>query len=748
EYDKELKGFVFVLEGNSLINKMKLPRTTKQTLGLVQQFLTLQIFVPLGKDFSTELLITDFDNIKRRLYLSTVHKELSVTPLHAKIPLSMIKRKIWCNMCIDLVTFTYEIFRGALFQSLDGIIISANCKLRKIFTLKSKPKDTAKEDGTCIITPGPYEASNDIPPTCQLNSDVPQVTQVLNMDEIQRPEIKRILGNRGQGNICNGKTQDVSHIAFGSKILGPPPSLNRRTKAKVPGKVTKTLGSKTSCQIQNSGMPTESIPDSERLELPVWSCNDTLGQGGKRNTLQTTTNEYQNDLEIQTQKTSVSGEADFQLTSPKVPSPDENSHGRLSLKKAAKPTWEMTSDKWVFPGRFTESFQLDNTEHFGATGSSACCNLSSVQNAFIEHHSRETPDHHRNKKEVFTFLSKPRSAPYGKSPNVSLESDVFPLELELDSRGELEKTKTEDSFEGTDSSEEDDNSELIQGTENIENSHSRQGTSDSAVFKEIPLNKMSHRNEYWKNKEHSKYNFDEAVLSKPQSATMRKTESISFQRSLKPILSLSPIQSKSKSFRVIRNLSEETERYEGVSDQLERSVSKTSLQKVSKGNSCLTAQTCEYDRKKYQSNRLSSSEVQMLASMKRQQNEELQDAGISHGLSASQIDCCSVNRCITSDDHTAAWNSCFPPPVSQEHHYQKEMSPLSHSNPRNWLNVFSPPIIPGSQQLGENTKSSTKQGTPGGDHLSAEEDKVLTLLYDPCLNCYFDLNSGKYYELA
>lgn len=36
----------------------------------------------------------------------------------------------------------------------------------------------------------------------------------------------------------------------------------------------------------------------------------------------------------------------------------------------------------------------------------------------------------------------------------------------------------------------------------------------------------------------------------------------------------------------------------------------------------------------------------------------------------------------------------------------------------------------------------------GGDHLSAEEDEVLTLLYDPCLNCYFDLNSGKYYELA
>lgn len=106
---------------------------------------------------------------------------------------------------------------------------------------------------------------------------------------------------------------------------------------------------------------------------------------------------------------------------------------------------------------------------------------------------------------------------------------------------------------------------------------------------------MSQRDEYWKNKEPSKYNFEETVLSKPQSPTMRKTESISFQRSLKPILSLSPIQSKSKSFRVIRNVSEVSERYEGVSDQLEKSVSKTSLKKVSNGNSCLTAQTCVSD---------------------------------------------------------------------------------------------------------------------------------------------------------
>lgn len=29
-----------------------------------------------------------------------------------------------------------------------------------------------------------------------------------------------------------------------------------------------------------------------------------------------------------------------------------------------------------------------------------------------------------------------------------------------------------------------------------------------------------------------------------------------------------------------------------------------------------------------------------------------------------------------------------------------------------------------------------------------EEDEYLNLLYDPCLNCYFDPKTGKYYELA
>lgn len=56
EFDKEVKSFVFVLEGSSQTNKIQLPKENKQNLGLIQRFLVLQIYIPLGQDFSTELL--------------------------------------------------------------------------------------------------------------------------------------------------------------------------------------------------------------------------------------------------------------------------------------------------------------------------------------------------------------------------------------------------------------------------------------------------------------------------------------------------------------------------------------------------------------------------------------------------------------------------------------------------------------------------------------------------------------------
>ncbi|XP_055503555.1 protein CFAP20DC-like [Leucoraja erinacea] len=248
-FDKEVKSYVYILEGSCQRNKMQLPKDSKHSLGLIQRFLVLQLCVPVGQDFSTELLITDLGNIKRRLYLSTIHKEFSTTPLHAKIPLSIIKRKIWSNVCIDMVSFASAAFKGTGFQFLDRIIVSANCKLRKIFTMKFQPLDTTFEDDMYslqCISDGPTDM---IPKCCQLAIDIDQVTQLLNVVKLKRGELR--IGSqqlasadldqpssRGIVSARSVRNQDISHIAFGSKVPGPPPAISKKVGTTAPKDVS------------------------------------------------------------------------------------------------------------------------------------------------------------------------------------------------------------------------------------------------------------------------------------------------------------------------------------------------------------------------------------------------------------------------------------------------------------------------------------------------------------------------------
>lgn len=108
----------------------------------------------------------------------------------------------------------------------------------------------------------------------------------------------------------------------------------------------------------------------------------------------------------------------------------------------------------MFPESFTENVQLDKSGQFVAAQDSACHNLTSSQNASAEHQSNETGDHHVNQKEIFTFSSRPRSAPHGKSPNRSPEHCIFPLDLKQDSNQVHGEIQIADNFQGTDSSEE------------------------------------------------------------------------------------------------------------------------------------------------------------------------------------------------------------------------------------------------------------------------------------------------------
>ncbi|XP_043297914.1 protein CFAP20DC isoform X8 [Cervus canadensis] len=760
EFDKEVKSFVFVLEGSSQTNKIQLPKENKQILGLIQRFLVLQIYIPLGQDFSTELLhtevfsslcllvvglqpnrkagITDLRNIKRRLYLSTVHKELSSTPLHAKIPLFMIKRKIWCNLCIDLVAFTNEIFKGAVFQSLDGITVSASCKLRKIFTLKYKPQDTADKDAG-HDAPFPTDEPIDIiPRSCQLTTDVPQVTQLLNMTKLRQTEIK--FGghplssaesdqfiNRGAVSTRNSKHQDVCHIAFGSKVLGPPPLSGRRNNMRLSNETIRSVGSKSNRSHQQSTVE-KCVNSAEMLTLLL--------------------------PESEAQR-------------------DKENIGQI---KQTVPVL----DEWIFPENGDDMPYLASTTQSLLLGEDSCHTSCLCLEASKEsEHDHQTEETQTVPKDVFTFSSRPRSAPHGKTQTMSPEACLFTLDLKEDTSVTRSDTQTEEDFYGGDSSEEDNHS--VQGSPGP--------TTSPPELTQLTLESVLGKAAKCASKGYLKNAYAEGRTSENQNSMAKQIDIKDFETSFVPTPSLSPPGRHEYSPKIPDPIIKAKDL---PAHQVSTSTNKTFLKEISEEKLKPIAELSEYDWRNYQPSEISDSELQMLASLRRQQNEELEDTGALYGLSASQVDNCNVSISTSSDD-TTTWNSCLPPPVNQGRHYQKEMNPPSPSNPRDWLNMLSPPIVPPSQQSAERHQDSSgslsvqvnlaplitvssilhgkyraitsaallppgvdippTQGwssrTNGEEELSAEEDEeVLTLLYDPCLNCYFDPQTGKYYELV
>ncbi|XP_077459820.1 protein CFAP20DC isoform X2 [Stigmatopora argus] len=228
EYDKEVKGFVYCLEGSSKSVKMHMPDNEKMSLGLLQRFLAIQLIIPEGKDFSMELVITDAGHLKRRLFLSTVHKELSATLWHAKLPLAGVKRNIWTTLFVDLVSLTGELFKATGFLSLDGITLFANCKVRRIFTVKTVP--TVKESADVFSSEASVEEASvedPIPRSCRFPPKFCQENLVLNMAVLEKANLKRTDTNTDCGpdrhpaarstTSYRSKPQASPHRASGSK---------------------------------------------------------------------------------------------------------------------------------------------------------------------------------------------------------------------------------------------------------------------------------------------------------------------------------------------------------------------------------------------------------------------------------------------------------------------------------------------------------------------------------------------------
>ena len=62
-----------------------------------------------------------------------------------------------------MVSLVGDIWRGQTFKALESISISANCRLRRIFTMKVQPPDTVGDDGMLSVCMSGFWLSYELP---------------------------------------------------------------------------------------------------------------------------------------------------------------------------------------------------------------------------------------------------------------------------------------------------------------------------------------------------------------------------------------------------------------------------------------------------------------------------------------------------------------------------------------------------------------------------------------------------------
>ncbi|GFR65877.1 craniofacial development protein 2 [Elysia marginata] len=157
-----------------------------------------------------------------------------------------------------MVSLVGETWTSQTFRSVDQISVSANCKVRRIFTMKTQPPDTTDDDELYGCSSSNNAELDSIPKQCQIASDVTHLTQVLTLNKIKCAE--RLRSGKGVGlseQFRPGSTLDLDlnssgrkmttadgKIAFGSKAPRAPDT--GRKSARQGSLTTRSFRSQTS----------------------------------------------------------------------------------------------------------------------------------------------------------------------------------------------------------------------------------------------------------------------------------------------------------------------------------------------------------------------------------------------------------------------------------------------------------------------------------------------------------------------
>lgn len=162
-YDKSIKSHIHSLHSGSLC-KMILPKNNSTSLGIVQGFMVFQLYLFHLKNFSIEIAISDTQKTKHRLIFSTHLKDFNLNYFSALIPLGEFPIGVWVNFSVDVLGFVTHCFKGMTFKSIDSVMVSADCKIRRIFTMRGKIKlPELESEGNVSSSNNNNEIESDIP---------------------------------------------------------------------------------------------------------------------------------------------------------------------------------------------------------------------------------------------------------------------------------------------------------------------------------------------------------------------------------------------------------------------------------------------------------------------------------------------------------------------------------------------------------------------------------------------------------
>nr|CAB3227123.1 uncharacterized protein C3orf67 homolog [Phallusia mammillata] len=748
DFEKDVKGYIYILEGSTTTAKLQLPgKDSKQSLSLIQRFFVAQVLIPLSKDFAVELMMTDIKNGKRRVVLSTSVKDIAPTPLHAKLPLSFVKRDVWLNLCFDLVSLISDVFPSQTFKSLESVALSGNCKVRRAFTMKNQPFDSSglPDDPT---NTGPCES---IPNSLQFSSTVQFVTQVISV-----PKIKLHVGpklSRGDAREPSGywssSSDDLSssrrlsardptptHIAFGTKVPVNSRTRNKSLSSSIKDRLTasnNSIGNQTSRSTSRkvrSSIARLASPASDKenadLNSSIRVAAPALLARDSKHKLETI-NQDRNLDELPSMLANLVDELDVST---------EGFKNGLNADVSNSTVFKFSSQPHSVPRSRTESGSTQNEQHLEedflrSPASSDSDDSNDIQESILRH----TPSPRNvvcvnplNKvSQDFSKISSPvRNI---NQPQASLSPDISRLHSP--------------------------NSQLYDSKKYSDKFASR----SSLVTRKPPIAQMSLRS--------SDATLTASVDTLVQTITRESSEGLGDSLDDRDMQKHTPLESDVSPPR-----KDPQKSFNG--SQGPYTVHRKSFREIEKAQTIHENPTLPSSQ--YQVASLSDSfEANMLASMMQETEKGmmLDDEPIRGRENVSFHDD------PLDESFGASWSTYRNPPPMQPDAYESEMKnnnpsinnntlngfTLAQSNPRDWGNLLSPPtVMPnirmqqkkdslsdvesvGNDSMGLSNGSScasVKSSTTGGE---TDEEEMLELLYDPCLNCYFDPKTGKYYEL-